>query len=365
VAKSLKTYLSNGFKLVYLATGEGLDPVEAARRANASCLLVIPKGFSENVTRNLKASLAVYSVIRTMSMAEGSAVNALKAALQGFSRVLAYNKVKGLMGGEGDPSAVLDPIALSEKTIFRDRVLDVPSSALVGLVMSNSMSMPMTAMLLVVFAMQIAATSVASEKESKTLEMLLTLPVSRLTILIGKLTGSIVAVAFGAASFLLGFNYYMNSVTSAIKGEIAGALPEISSLFSITPYGYVLMGLAILVAMLSALALAATLAVTAEDVRSAQALIGYLYMVVFLPALILMFTDISALPLPVQVVLLAVPYTHLMVALKSIMIQNYSMAVFNIVYMTAFTVVMLYLAAKIYSTEKVLTLRFRIKRKRQ
>ena len=59
--------------------------------------------------------------------------------------------------------------------------------------------------------MQIAATSVASEKEEKTLETLLSLPISRFTILFGKLAGSTIVAAVGAIAIIIGFNYYMGS----------------------------------------------------------------------------------------------------------------------------------------------------------
>ena len=49
-----------------------------------------------------------------------------------------------------------------------------------------------------------AATSVASDKEEKTLETLLSLSINRFTILMGKLFGSILVALIGAVGYLVG-----------------------------------------------------------------------------------------------------------------------------------------------------------------
>ncbi|MCK5670361.1 ABC transporter permease subunit, partial [Candidatus Bathyarchaeota archaeon] len=88
--------------------------------------------------------------------------------------------------------------------------------AIFSLVMSQSIMLPIMIMMMVMFAIQMAATSIALEKEQKTLEILMTLPVSRMTILGGKLSGSIVIALAGAVSYLIGFGSYMNSAFSFV-----------------------------------------------------------------------------------------------------------------------------------------------------
>jgi len=54
-------------------------------------------------------------------------------------------------------------------------------------------------LIIMVLASQTAVTSIAIEKEEKTLETLLTLPVKRVTVLWGKLVGSTIVAAFAVS----------------------------------------------------------------------------------------------------------------------------------------------------------------------
>ena len=71
----------------------------------------------------------------------------------------------------------------------------------------------------------------------------------------------------------------------------------------------------------------------------------------------LMYTDLSALPLILRLIILAIPYTHPMLAARASFTGDYTTAVLGIVYVTAFTIGILYVAAKIFTIEKILTAR--------
>ena len=71
----------------------------------------------------------------------------------------------------------------------------------------------------------------------------------------------------------------------------------------------------------------------------------------------LMYTDLSALPLILRLIILAIPYTHPMLAARASFTGDYTTAVLGIVYVTAFTIGILYVAAKNFTTEKNLTAR--------
>ena len=126
--------------------------------------------------------------------------------------------------------------------------------------------------------------------------------------------------------------------------------------------GYVLIGISLFVSLLSALALAIILSAFAENVRSAQSLIGFVYPLIFLPSFLLMYMDISMLPLSLRILILAIPYSHPVLASKAVIMGNLSTAVLSIIYVSAFTVVILYAAAKLFATEKILTVKLRMKK---
>lgn len=126
-------------------------------------------------------------------------------------------------------------------------------------------------------------------------------------------------------------------------------------------FGYVLLGISLFVALLSALALAIIISAFAEDVRSAQAVVGYIYPLVFIPSLALMYLDVNTLPLALRIVLYAVPFSQPVIASKAVIMGDYSTVVLGTIYVAAFTLVIMYAASRLFATEKILTVKLKFK----
>ena len=115
-------------------------------------------------------------------------------------------------------------------------------------------------------------------------------------------------------------------------------------------------------ALLSALSLAISLSVFADDVRGAQALVGPLFILFIVPMMFSMFTDIYSLPFPLSIILLAIPFTHSMLATNVSFTGNYIGAIGGIVYMAIFTIIVLYVASRLFGTEKILTAKLKFRK---
>jgi len=342
-AKKLQDFLnSSGVTLVNITASNKDEAIRILQtETNATDLIVIPSGFSDNVSRgnpeNYTASLEIYSVFSgTGGIVETASSSVVSGYLDLFKRQLAPN-----------------PFETVQKSIVKGERLDIPPSVLSTLTYSQVFALPVTISILLVFSMQIAVTSVASEKEEKTLETLLSLPISRFTILLGKLVGSIIVAAAGAIAIMVGFNYYMGSFMVFSDIGVSIDLAEIGLAPSIS--GYAVLGASVFMALLSALALAIIVSAFSEDVRGAQSVVGYLYMIIMLPMFVVMFTNFNSLPLIARIVLFALPYTHPMLAAQATLTGDYLTAIIGIAYTALFTVVLLYLAAKMFATEKILT----------
>jgi ABC-2 type transport system permease protein len=127
------------------------------------------------------------------------------------------------------------------------------------------------------------------------------------------------------------------------------------------------LGVSLFVILLSALALAVILSAFAENVRSAQSLVSYVYPFFFIPTFALMYLDISVLPFWLRIILYAIPYSHPILASKAVIMGDYWTAGLGIVYVAVFTFAIMYVASRLFATEKILTakLRFRGLRKRE
>ncbi len=319
------------------------EAAEYVQQSNVTALIVIPQGFSYNITNHLEAELEVYGIFRTGGVAESTASSMVSALVESFKRFLSP-----------------DPFSANQWSIVKGKGVSISPNTLSGAMMAQSIGMPIGIMMLLIFAMQLAATSVASEKEEKTLETLLTLPVKRFTILVGKLTGSIIVAVVGAVAYIIGSIYYMGSFTGFMPTQTSVDLEAIG--LAPTPTAYLLLGASLFMALLSALALAISISIFAEDVRGAQALVGPLSILLIFPMLFTMFTEIYSLPFPLMIILFAIPFTHPMLAARAAFTGDYLAAVTGIVYVTIFTIAVLYVAARLFGTEKILTARLKFKR---
>ena len=315
---------------------------------NATMLLEIPPGFSKNVTAyfsnpNTKAYLRFYGVITSASLFETAGSSMVDSLVNQFNRCVAPD------------------VLLTEKsTVIKGEVKRGIDPAMISsLMMSQSIALPVTVMILLTYSVQIAATSVAMEKEEKTLETLLTIPMDRFAILLGKLSSSVIIAAVGAVAYMVGYGYMVNIMLSNIPGALNLDLASLG--LAPSPAGYLLLGVSLFVTIFSALALAVILSAFAEDVRSAQSYVGFIYPFVFLPAFALMYLDISALPLAVRLLFYAIPFSHPIIASKAVLTGDYFTVVIGIIYVSIFTIVIMYIASRLFATEKILTMKLRFK----
>jgi ABC-2 type transport system permease protein len=321
---------------------------------NTTQFIEIPSGFSENLTRhfdgdaNITGTVDIYgefSVGGIFSSIGSAGTNTL---------VYSFNRVSFVA-----PDAILT----TQSSIIKGEIqLNVNPSTLSTILLSQSIILPITIMILLTYAMQIAATSVAMEKEEKTLETLLTVPVDRFAILMGKLSSSAIVSGVGAVTYLVGYSYVLGSAFSGVSAT--GSSIDLVKLGLVpSPLGYTLLGISLFVTLLAGLALAVIMSAFAEDVRGATALVGYVYPLIFIPSLALIYLDVNTLPLALQAVFFAIPFSQPVIASKAVIAGDYLTAGLGIVYVTAFTIVVMYIASRLFATEKILTAKLRFRRR--
>ena len=315
---------------------------------NTTQFIEIPSDFSSKIiahqsNSSIKASVNFYGVFSGSGLFESVGSSIIDNLVYAFNRVMAP-----------------DTVYAEKSAIIKGEIVEgVDPNVLSGLMLSQSIALPITIMILLTYSMQIAATSVAMEKEEKTLETLLTLPMDRLSILMGKLSSSIFVAGVGALAYMIGYNYMLGSITTGIS---TGASIDLASLGLVPSLlGYLLLGISLFVTLLSALALAVIISAFSEDVRGAQSLIGYIYPLIFIPSFALMYLDFNTLPLALRIVFYAIPYSHPILASKAVIMGDYWTAILGIIYVTAFTVVVMYAASRLFATEKILTAKLKFR----
>ena len=320
---------------------------------NCTQFVEIPPGFSRNMTlytagnTTTKAAVNLYSEFSVGGIFSSIGSTSTTTLVYSFNRAVAP-----------------DAIFTTQSSIIKGEIQqNVDPSALSQVLLSQSIILPIAIMILLIYSMQIAATSVAMEKEGKTLETLLTVPVDRFAILMGKLSSSAIVAGAGALTYLVGYGYMLGSVFSGAAANIGSSIDLARLGLVPSPLGYTLLGISLFVTLLSGLALAVIMSAFAEDVRGATALVGYVYPLIFIPSLALMYLDVNTVPLALKAVLFAIPFSQPVIASKAVITGDYLTAGLGIIYVTVFTIVVMYIASRLFATEKILTAKLRFKRR--
>ena len=318
---------------------------------NATQFIEIPQGFSENMTKhltqntNITATVNVYGEFTVGGIFSNIGAAGVSSIIYSFNRFVAP-----------------DALITTQSSIIKGEIQkNVDPTMLSQLLLSQSIILPITIMILLTYSMQIAATSVAMEKEEKTLETLQTVPVDRFAILMGKLSSSAIIAGVGALTYLVGYSYLLGSVLSGVS---TGSTIDLVALGLVpSTLGYALLGVSLFVTLLAGLALAVIMSAFAEDVRGATALVGYIYPLIFIPSLALIYLDVNTLPTALKAILFAVPFSQPVIASKAVIVGDYLTAGLGIIYVTAFTIAVMYVASRLFATEKILTAKLRFKRR--
>ncbi len=320
-----------------------------AENMGQNVLVVIPRTFSKRLSSSQTAPIEVYGIFHRIGagMRESVSEGRVRSVITVLNREISFLKLKEL--GVNNPSAVMEPVRAVSYSVVKGRVLSVPPSVIAAAISSQAFSVPLIIFIMVTITSQMAAGSMAAEKENKTLETLLTLPVPRTTIVASKVFGTAVMGLIAAAAYTVGMRYYMGAF--ALKTSV-----NLSSIgLGISPVGMVLLATAVFLVMVFALSLSMLIAVFSEDVQTASTLVSAVVLPLAFPSFILMYTGLYSLPVSIRWLLLAIPFTHPIVDYRRLLVGDYSFVIFSIAYLIMIAILTLYVTARVFSTEKVLT----------
>ena len=77
---------------------------------------------------------------------------------------------------------------------------------------------------------------------------------------------------------------------------------------------------------------------------------------------ITMMMDVSSLPTALKIFVLAIPFSYPMIAGKALYTGNYFYVLIGIPYLAIFTAITIFVAARLFNTEKRFTMKFKFQR---
>lgn len=376
----LATIQESGHTTINFVDIQSEDYAAELERLDLKNVVIIPEGFGDSVTVEKKpAQIQVVSQMQnggfagTMSTVSASDVISVIQDVC-MDEVLLENY--GLT--EADIELIRDPLELVEYTTLNGKTSKVSVMELTAITMMQSMIAPFAIFFLLMMASQMIMTAISTEKIDKTLETLLSAPVSRLSVLGAKMVAAVISALLNAAFMIVGFVFYMlgmvggavEDITASAMAETtnlpidASALEQVTSLpqamaelgLSLSPMSYVLFAVQLFLTLAIGLAISLILGAMATDIKSVQTLTMPIMIAVMIPFFITMFVDINEMTGVFKLITYAIPFTHTYTALTNLM--NGEMMLFwgGLAYQMVFFIVCMVLAVKVFTTDKLFTM---------
>lgn len=349
----------NGLRLIRLGAFEVEDLSTLLSEYKVRTAIVVPADFTKKIESHQQAVVKIYTSIETPTPESLQYVSRIENTLQSVGRKLGEELASSL---GIDMEYYNSPYMTVNTLYFKGQVIQAGVETLTQLYLMINFTLPIVILMVAATAGSVAATSVGLEKEAKTLEMLLTLPMSRVKILLAKLSGSTIIALLSTLSFMIGFTFYLSGLT---QGQAMTSISQdnILQIIGLAPYAIILLGLTMGLALFITLSLGILAGVLAGDVRGGQQLAGLLQFPLFLiPFLTLQFTDLQNLPPAIASALLANPITHIFLAVRAIIDADYAALTTHLTVTALFMMALLSLAAWLFSGERLVTMRVRMRR---
>lgn len=218
---------------------------------------------------------------------------------------------------------------------------------------SQTLMIPIVIMIIIMMVGSIVISSMGSEKENKTLETLLTMPVKRTSIVSGKIVAAaIVGLVYGLA-YMVGMSIYMGSMTGSITGSSSVSLEDLG--MALGAADWVLVMVSMFLAIVCALGICMILGAFAKNYKSAQTMTMPLSILAMIPMFIIMFTGWYGAGGAIQFITFIIPFSHPMMAMQALMYGDMTLVIGGIVYMAAFAIVSILITVRLYNSDILIT----------
>lgn len=338
--------------------------------AGANIALEIPEGFSASLAAGKAQQLPTWTRIRSFSYVGNKDVNSFGPAIAAVNTAVA--SMIAAQAAPGLPPEVLQqPVSPAEHVIVGEKSAQTSAGVVMAFVTQQTTFIPIVLFLVIVFAAQMIATAVATEKENKTLETLLSYPVSRTSIVTSKMMAAGLVALLSAGAYMIGMRQYMKGIETGLGGEALdaaakaseAAMRQLGLTFSLSDY--VLLGLTLFAGILVALSIAIILGAFAENVKSVGSLITPLMVLLLIPYFLTLFLDLSALPDAARIAVMAIPFTYPFITGPSLFLGDYATVWFGIAYQLVWFAVFATIAARVFSSDRILTMKLSFGRRRR
>lgn len=342
--------------------------VKNAKAANIPIVLSIPQGFGKGIKEFHPLPIESYSIIRNFSTSGSLSIRSLESAHEAlnlyFSKEMIKNKIST---GNVDAEAFRNPIQRNDIVVVGDKSGKISPDKVISFITSQTTFIPIIMFLVIVMSAQMIGVAIASEKENKTLETLLSTPISRTSLVTAKMAAAGIVSLLLAFVYMIGFGYFVSGMAGdtlkeAVNSGSNEAIRQLGLTLDIT--GYVLIGTSLFFSILIALAISIILGAFAEDVKKAQGMLAPITIFIMIPYILALVIDMeSASPL-VKYMVYAIPFSHPFLAAPNIFLHKYTTVFGGIAYEAMVFFIFVFIATRIFSSDKILTMKLSFRKRK-
>lgn len=358
---------SAGFE-VNRVNEDNADRAKLLESAGCDSLIIIPKGFTDEALDSASGDNTVSGGLELItSLKSTSALASMKDKTSAAAEIISdivkkeFMTQKGL--SEDEIGKIEVPLNVSEVTVVNGKSAVVSPEILTGMIQSQGMLIPIVVFILVMFTSQMIISAISTEKIDKTLETLLSAPVSRISVLGAKMLAAAIVAIINAAVYMVGFYGYMGSMLDGAvnNADVVGSALTINDIMKelglkIGISGFILVGLQMFMTIVICLAASLILGALVNDTKSAQTMLMPIMVLAMVPYFVSMLYDINMLSPVARTLVYAIPFTHTFNAMNNIMFGNMNLYWFGLAYQFVLFIVCMFFAVRIFTSDKIFTI---------
>jgi ABC-2 type transport system permease protein len=363
----ISTLESAGFE-INRVNEDNADRAKLLESAGCDSLIIIPKGFTDEALDSASGDNTVSGGLELItSLKSTSALASMSDKTSAAAEIISdivkkeFMTQKGL--SEDEIGKIEVPLNISEVTVVNGKSAVVSPEILTGMIQSQGMLIPIVVFILVMFTSQMIISAISTEKIDKTLETLLSAPVSRISVLGAKILAAAIVAIINAAVYMVGFYGYMGSMLDGAvnNADVVGSALTINDIMKelglkIGISGFILVGLQMFMTIVICLAASLILGALVNDTKSAQTMLMPIMVLAMVPYFVSMLYDINMLSPVARTLVYAIPFTHTFNAMNNIMFGNMDLYWFGLAYQFVLFIVCMFFAVRIFTSDKIFTI---------
>lgn len=344
------------------------DFVNDAKKNDIDTALFIPPEFEKQILNGKKINVYPFSILTNFSiikLSSSKSLNLITSLLKIYIEDIILTKIENNIKKVYSKDFIKTPININYSLYVNKKIANIHPAVIGGFIISQTIIIPIVIFMVIIFSIQMVATAIASEKENKTLETLLSMPITRSNIVSAKMLGAGIVSIIMALIYIIGFRYYLNGLTGGnISSEAINSLKPILNKLGLTLNfsNLLILGISIFGSILNALAIALILGAFASDVKQVQAIITPIIVFVMIPYIISIFIDINSLSPGLRYLIYSIPFSHPFFATTNIYFGNLKPVFYGIGYEFFTFFILVIIASKIFSSDKILTMKLNLKK---